>query len=100
MWYVVDGGALIHCIPWSKGEQYSQIFEKYYKYIFCHHPIQKIVFDGYDKGSSTKDITHIRRSAKRSGQVVLLSEEMYLTTWKAEFLSNSKNKHLFIITRF
>ncbi len=31
--YVIDGGALLHRIPWTKGETYTTIFHRYYTYI-------------------------------------------------------------------
>lgn len=93
--YVLDGGALLHRLPWVKGETYSTIFEKYFKYIVKHFPGAIIVFDGYDNGPSTKDVTHIRKS-KIVGKEVEFSECMQLTTSKEEFLSNVKNKSLFL----
>ena len=95
MIYVLDGGAFLYRVPWFKGQTYITIFENCYKYILQHFPNAIIVFDGYDFGPSTKDITHIRRS-KKIGKEVDFSEHMQLTMTKEEFLSNLKNKSLFL----
>ena len=31
--YVLDGGALLHCIPWTRGSTWEQILEQYAKYV-------------------------------------------------------------------
>jgi hypothetical protein len=69
LFHVLDGGALLYRVPWFKGESYSVIFERYYKYINENFKSAIVVFDGYDSGPTTKDITHekIESRGKRSG---------------------------------
>ena len=94
LFHVLDGGALLHRVPWFKEESYSVIFERYNKYINGNFKSAIVVFDGYDSGPSTKDIAHIRRS-KIVGCEVEFTERMSLTTRKVEFLSNFKNNSCF-----
>ena len=58
--YVLDGGALLHRIPWSQGASYESILETYSKYAATNYGKAVIVFDGY-KEFTTKDMTHKRR---------------------------------------
>ena len=85
--FVLDGGALLHRIPWAKDNTYSIIAEKYLKYVIKHYGINvTIVFDGYSESGSTKDMTHLRR-ARLVGQEVFFTSEMKLTTKKEVFFS-------------
>lgn len=34
--YVLDGGALLHCIPWQLGETYDKILQDYTRYVTKH----------------------------------------------------------------
>ena len=45
--WVIDGGMLIHLIPWKRGSTYQEIFDSYIKFISVRFPQRKIVFDGY-----------------------------------------------------
>ena len=58
--YVLDGGALLHRIPWSRGASFESILETYSKYAATNYGKAVIVFDGY-KEFTTKDMTHKRR---------------------------------------
>ena len=62
--YVLDGGALLHRIPWSRGASYESILETYSKYVATNYGKAVIVFDGY-KEFTTKDMTHKRRFKKK-----------------------------------
>ena len=31
--YVIDGGPLLHRIPWTRGENYATIYKRYFSYI-------------------------------------------------------------------
>ena len=62
--YVFDGGSLLHQVPWSKGQKYSQLAQSYVQYIVKRtqgHDCT-VVFDGYREAMSTKDAAQIRRS--------------------------------------
>ncbi|VDI79863.1 Hypothetical predicted protein [Mytilus galloprovincialis] len=58
---VIDGGSLLYRIPWIKGQTFSQICMKYIDHIRKRFSNPAVVMDGYNC-SSTKDITHLRRS--------------------------------------
>ena len=55
--FVLDGGALLQRIPWSRGSLYKDIFKSYSEYVTRKYGEAVIVFDGYE-GPSTKDMTH------------------------------------------
>ena len=51
--YVLDGGALLHRIPWSRGvPKYREIYDMYCQYVTGKYGAV-VIFDGY-KQSSTK----------------------------------------------
>ena len=62
--YVLDGGCLLHRLPWKKGDSYNAIAESYADFIVRHYRQATVVFDGYDEGPSIKDNTHQRRGKK------------------------------------
>jgi len=45
--YVLDGGALLHRIPWNSGETYEGISSHYVRYVGDMYGNAVIVFDGY-----------------------------------------------------
>ena len=50
--YVVDGGALLHRVRWSKDMKFSVIAKVYINYVTKnYHPNATIVFDGYNEGA-------------------------------------------------
>lgn len=94
--YVLDGGALLHRLPWEIGKTYGTIVEGYIHYVQKHYGQSVvIVFDGYSNQPSTKDGTHKRRNGK-TGRKVLFFPSMTLTLKKQEFLANNENKQRFI----
>ena len=36
--YVIDGGALLHRIPWSRGATFAHILDSYGDYVVTSHP--------------------------------------------------------------
>lgn len=68
--YVIDGGSLLHKLPWPRGNTYSQICGMYVKYLVENYNKPIVVFDGYGGGPSTKDNVHIRRTGGRMGAEV------------------------------
>ena len=84
---VVDGGSLLHRIPWQKGSTYNSICQKYTDYVMQHCGRAFVMFDGYDSGPSTKDNTHLRRTREHMTQVHLGSTTMNVK--KYMFLSNN-----------
>ena len=58
--YVLDGGSLLHRLPWKKGDSYNAIAESYADFTVRHYGQATVVFDGYGEGPSIKDNTHQR----------------------------------------
>ena len=59
--YVLDGGSLLHRLPWNKGDSYGTITESYAEFTVRNYGLATVVFDGYGAGASIKDNTHERR---------------------------------------
>ena len=93
--YVLDGGALLQRIPWSRGATFQNICSQYTDYVTRKYGKATIVFDGYET-TSTKDMTHQRRSNGKAGKTVTFTADMNLTMTKDTFLANQKNKQRFI----
>ena len=93
--YVLDGGALLHRIPWIRGTSFSKILQSYSDYVKSHYGDAVIVFDGYDE-SSTKDMTHMKRSKGKKGVSVTFTANMNITVSKEDFLTNNLNKKQFV----
>jgi len=94
--YVLDGGALLHRIPWTRGSRWEQIFEQYKSYVLGRYGKAVVVFDGYGEEPSTKDCAHMRRTGGKIGAAVHFIPNMTLQTKKEEFLSNQDNNQKFI----
>jgi len=94
--YVLDGGALLHRIPWKNGSTYEEICQQYTGYVTRHYGQPAVVFDGYSSGPSTKDTTQKRRAGMRVGPTVQLSGSMVFNGRKDIFLSNKENKQRFL----
>ena len=93
--YVLDGAALLHRVPWTRGATYDQIVEQYSAYVIRTYGKTIVVNDGYSDNPSTNDCAHIRRSGGTIGVTVHFIFSMALQTKKEEFLSNKHNKHRF-----
>jgi len=93
--YVLDGGALVQRIPWSRGSTYRDICHQYTDYVTKKYGDAIVVFDGYES-TNTKDMTHQRRSKGNAGTTVTFTADMRLTMKKEQFLANRQNKQRFI----
>ena len=94
--YVLDGGALLHRIPWERGSTYDEICQHYVCYVEKHYKRPIVVFDGYLHGPSTKDATQQCRTRGNMGTVTLFESSMKFNSRKDDFLSNKENKQRFI----
>ena len=56
--YVLDGGALLHRVPWTQGSTYESVGHLYVRYLTQKYGAAAIVFDGYNDDPTTKDATH------------------------------------------
>lgn len=66
--YVLDGGSLVHRVPWKKGDKFCQISAAYADFTLQHYGRATVVFDGYANAPSTKDVTHQRRGGLNNSQ--------------------------------
>ena len=55
--YILDGGALLHSIPWETGSTFSSLLQAYNGYVLRKHGKVMVVFDEYQI-SSIEDMTH------------------------------------------
>ena len=94
--YVLDGGALLHRLPWPRATTYNNICKLYTDYVTQRYGRPTIVFDGYHDGPTTKDSTHFRRTGACSGLTVNFAGDMVIKSRKQEFLANNVNKQRFI----
>ena len=62
--FVLDGGALLHRIPWN-GVTYNDVVNQYKIYVMSKYRKCCVVFDGYSE-CTTKDHEHLRRQQKGS----------------------------------
>lgn len=92
--YVLDGGALLHKLPWPKIGKFSDVLELYSRHVAKEYKVVTIVFDGY-ANCSTKDVEHQIRT-KQSSVTVKFTESSPLLISKGPFLSNNENKQCFI----
>ena len=65
--YVLDGGFLVHRIPWQRGTTYNDICRLYTNHVTRIYGHTIIVFDGYQEELSTKYGAHERRTGGRAG---------------------------------
>jgi len=64
--YVLDGGSLLHRLPWKTGDSCGAIAECYADFTVRHYGQATVVFDGYGEGPSMKDNTRQRRGKHAS----------------------------------
>ena len=89
---IANGGALLWSCNWTKGENFSKIFEMYIDG-WRKFRINTVVFDGYN--NSTKNVTHKTRSNKMS-QVVEISHGNVCYLNRVDCLTNYANKESFV----
>ena len=95
--YVLDGGSLLHRIPWTYASTFDTICEGYTNLIDRNYGTPIVVFDGYVAGPTTKDATHDRRAKGIKGTKVNFNGTTPFKTKNVlVFLKNKENKHNFI----
>ncbi|GFO08627.1 hypothetical protein PoB_003513200 [Plakobranchus ocellatus] len=94
--YVLDGGSLLHRIPWRRSDTFVAIGQTYVEYVQRMYMKPRIVFDGYNDGPSNKDATHLRRSCGVVGPTIRFNPEMVCSARKEYFLANPNNKQAFV----
>ncbi|KAL8591470.1 hypothetical protein ACOMHN_026660 [Nucella lapillus] len=92
--FVLDGGSLLHKLPWQRGSTYNQLAEMYAEFVARKYKKAPIVFDGYSTQQTTKAATHIRRHG--TSVQVNFTGDMILQDTRETFLANPSNKQRFI----
>ena len=77
--YVLDGGSLIHRLPWKRGDSYGAIAQSYADFTIYHYGKASGIFDGYDS-ASIKDNTHQRRGQNTHPVVSFIAKIEFLPT--------------------
>ncbi|GBN03665.1 hypothetical protein AVEN_70979-1 [Araneus ventricosus] len=98
LYFVLDGGSLIHRVVWPKHETFGDVYTTYMSYIKRHYGDEEtVVFDGYTESSvNTKVIERQRRSIKRTSRKIIFNESTVLLDPQRQFLSYLANKEFFI----
>ena len=96
--YILDGGSLLHSIPWKTGSTFSSLLQAYTGYVLRKHGKAVVVFDGYQM-SSIEDMTHQRRTKGRKEPTDSFTREMKLTVAKDLFLNDATNTSLYILAK-
>ena len=95
---VLDGGHLLHVVPWPTAATYKQVCQAYVTYTVQHYGGQSVVvFNGYGSTSSTKAAEQQRRATQSISADILFECDMKTTTTQKAFLANSKNKARLIV---
>ncbi|KAK7105530.1 hypothetical protein V1264_016896 [Littorina saxatilis] len=95
--YVIDGGLLLHLLPWCRGSTYNQLTQSYADFLIRHFGKGTVVFDGYSCGPTTKDAAHLRRTSRANTACAITFEgDMVLCEPQECFLTNPNNKQRFI----
>ncbi|KAF4527646.1 hypothetical protein B566_EDAN010870, partial [Ephemera danica] len=95
--HVIDGGFLLHKIPWHPLTTFGDILNIYVTYVRRHYGIDTtIVFDGYSE-MSTKHQTQLQRHVHSRGYEIEFNESTVFTGKKSDFLSITNNKVRFIL---
>ena len=89
--YVLDGGSLLHRVIWRKGSTYEQICTSFAKYVKQEYGSAVVVFDGYEKGPSTKDNTHRRRKLGKECPLINFTADMIASCKQETFLLHPHN---------
>ena len=73
---MLDGGALLHRIPWPRGSPtYKEVCDLYCSYVCRKYGRVIVVFDGYDE-MLTKAMTQQRRASGKVAATVTFTESM------------------------
>ena len=86
---VIDGGFLLHRLPWLSGSTYAEIFSMYSDFVIRRYKKATIVFDGYSR-SPTKDAAHLHRNTP-AGDILFqpeMTEDPKSSFWPILLTSN------------
>ncbi|VDI45484.1 Hypothetical predicted protein, partial [Mytilus galloprovincialis] len=71
--FVLDGGSLIHRLPWAKGATVDTICMTYVNYVNNHYTDATVVFDGYPSVPTTKDESNVESIHKAGEQIFVVA---------------------------
>ena len=96
--HVIDGGSLLHRIPWSKENmtcrQLLNIYVQYVLQVYGKDSI--VVFDNYPSNPTTKDEAHMHRAGSSASLGIQLQEDLLVKVSKKQFIANKANTQQFI----
>ena len=92
---VIDGGNLLHRVPWLKEDTFEQICSRCVDYVQKRYQ-NVVVFDGYTCQPRTKDMAYLKRSKGLNATEVLFDSQTPFKSNKDVFLTNARNKQRFI----
>ena len=90
--YALDGGALLHRVPWLRGSTYDSVSHLYVRYVTQKYGAAAIVFDSYNDDPTTEDATHLQTTGDCAAMTVHFASGMMIKSEKDEFLNNKANK--------
>ena len=95
---IIDGGSLLHRIPWSKCHMtWIQLIDIYVHYVIrVYGPDSIVVFDDYPTHPTTKDEAHMRRSGTAPIISIQVQEDHLISVNKKLFMSKKENVKQFI----
>ncbi|GBM05482.1 hypothetical protein AVEN_52949-1 [Araneus ventricosus] len=98
LYFVLDGGSLIHRVVRPKQETSGDVYTPYMSYIKRHYGDEvTVVSDGYTESSvNAKVIERQRRRINRTSREIIFNESTVLLDPQRQFLSNLANKEFFI----
>ncbi|GBN46892.1 hypothetical protein AVEN_77177-1 [Araneus ventricosus] len=97
LYFVLDGGSLIHRVVWPKQETFDDVYTIYRSYIKRHYGDEvRVVFDGYTESSVNSKIIERQRRRIKSTSRVIFNESTVLLDPQRQFLINLANKDFFI----
>ena len=80
--YVLDSGALLHRIPWSRGSTFDSVYQMYVAYVTQKYGADVVVFDRYNGEPTTNDATQLRRSGACAGVTLHFDGDMMIQSNK------------------
>ncbi|GBM72793.1 hypothetical protein AVEN_230348-1 [Araneus ventricosus] len=96
LYFVLDGGSLIHRVVWPKQETFGDVYTTYMSYIKRHYGDEvTVVFDGYIESSvNTKVIERQRRRMKRTSKEIIFNESTVSLDPQRQFLTDDADVHI------
>ena len=92
--FTIDGGFLLHKVPWPAPATFSRVCETYVSYVKSFNE-SRVVFDGYGS-PSTKDECHLRRQNVVTSTDLEITDDLFVTVSRDRLLNNEANKTKFI----